>query len=60
MDRFFFCYSARLKRALVANGFSPICTGLNGKSGKKFWLFLGTDELNYYKDNVYQTERDRF
>lgn len=60
MDRFFFCYSPRLKRALIANGFSPICTGYNNRTKKKFWLFLGTQRLNYYKDFVYQTERDRF
>ncbi len=60
MERFFFCYSARLKRALEANGFRYICVGINEKSGAKFWLFLGTDALNDYKDRYYQQERDKF
>lgn len=59
-QRLFFCYSERLKRALVSNGFKPICTGINIKSNAIFWLFWGTQELNYYKDNLYQKERDRF
>lgn len=58
--RYFYCYSARLKKALTANGFRPICMGINGKSHKKFWLFEGTDELNNYKDNVYPNEKDYF
>ena len=60
MDRFFFCYSPRLKRALTANGFRYICTGFNEQTQAKFWLYVGTDELNDYKDRFYQQERDQF
>lgn len=60
MERLFFCYSHRFKRALVANGFTPIGTGLNRNTGNIFWLFWGTPEFNHYKDCVYQNERDKF
>lgn len=60
MERFFFCYSARLKRALDANGFRYICVGLNERTGSKFWLYAGTDALNEYKDKLYQLQRDQF
>ena len=60
MERLFFCYSERLKRALLANGFQPICTGLHVKTLDRFWLFFGTQELNYYKDYIYQSERDKY
>lgn len=56
----FFCYSDRLKRALTANGFKYICVGLNVETNTKFWLFWGTHELNDYKENQYQKERDLF
>ena len=57
--RLFFCYSKRLKRALVANGFKPICVGINQNTNALFWLFWG-DEIQNYKDNIYPTERDKF
>lgn len=60
MERFFFCYSSRLKRALESHGFHYVCVGLNERTGAKFWLYIGTDELNDYKDRLYQHERDKF
>lgn len=60
MDRLFFCYSPRLKRALEAHGFNYICVGINERTQTKFWLYEGTDELNYYKDYLYQKDRDDF
>lgn len=60
MERFFFCYSARLKRALESHGFQYVCVGINERTQGKFWLFVGTPELNYYKDHLYQEERDKF
>ena len=60
MERFFFCYSVRLKRALESNGFRYICVGINEHTNAKFWLYVGTPELNYYKDYLYQKERDKF
>nr|DAQ86963.1 MAG TPA: hypothetical protein [Caudoviricetes sp.] len=44
--KLFFCYSRRLKRALVANGFIPICTGINERTNNKFWLF-GAKKFNF-------------
>jgi hypothetical protein len=33
---------------------------MNERSGETFWLYEGTQELNYFKDNVYQDVRDQF
>lgn len=60
MKKYFYCYSSRLKRALVHNGFHYVCVGLNCRTNTKFWLFEATEELNDYKDRVYQTERDEY
>ena len=60
MEKYFFCYSNRLYKALIANGFKPICVALNCRTHGKFWLFVGTDELNEYKNNKYQNERDKY
>ena len=60
MKSYFYCYSPRLKRALLAHGFSYICTGINQKSNTIFWLCEGSEELNDYKNNYYQAERDKF
>lgn len=60
MERYFYCYSPRLKNALVANGFRYICVGINEKENSKFWLFEGTDELNAFKNEVYQKARDQY
>ena len=58
--RYFYCYSERMKRALMDNGFYYIETGYNRNSNKPYWVFEGTEELNYYKDFVYQSERDNY
>lgn len=58
--KMFFCYSERLHKAFKDNGFSYICIGFNQNTGSKFWLYEGTQELNYYKDYVYPKERDKF
>ena len=60
MAKYFYCYSSRLQRAFYANGFKPICTGINTKSGSTFWLYESSDELNAYKNNVYPLERDKY
>lgn len=60
MKKYFYCYSNRMKKALIQNGFNYVCVGLNCKTHTKFWLFEATEELNYYKDHVYQTERDKY
>ena len=58
--RLFYCYSKRMKTALVDNGFYYIDVKFYEDTGKYCWIFEGTDELNYYKDSVYQTERDKY
>ena len=59
MEKYFYCYSARLKNALTNNGFKPICSALNKNSKAEFWLFLGTEELNKYKNETYPTTRGK-
>lgn len=59
MNKLFFCYSHRLYKALKANGFKPVFTGYT-KANKLVYIYFGTQELNEYKDNIYQLERDRF
>jgi hypothetical protein len=58
--KIFYCYSGRLMRALYNNGFRIISTGINPKTKSFYWCFIGSDILNYYKDNLYQKERDKF
>lgn len=59
-EKYFYCYSERLAKALLANGFKHIRVGINKNTNAKFYLFLGTKELNDYKNNKYQEERDKF
>lgn len=56
----FFCYSERLKNALYYNGFRIVEQGFNKKTNSKYWIFIGSEILNYYKDTIYQNERDKF
>ena len=60
MNKFFYCYSERLKNALLANGFKYVCEGINKNTKSRFYLFVGTEELNNYKNKLYQIERDKF
>ena len=59
MYKLFYCYSSRLDKALRKNGFQPVFKGYTTKNHKVV-IYLGTEELNYYKDNIYQLERDLF
>ena len=56
----FYCYSERFKNALYINGFRIIEFGFNYKTNSQYWVFIGSEILNYYKDNLYQKERDLF
>lgn len=58
--RIFYCYSKRLHKALYENGFRVISVGVNPKTKSYFWCFVGSEVLNYYKDKLYQKERDKF
>ena len=57
--KLFYCYSQRLKRALDANGFTPVFIGYTLQY-KLVYVYIGTKEFNDYKNSRYQTERDRF
>lgn len=58
--KLFYCYSKRLKRALLANGFRIISSNVNPNTKAKYWIFIGSDILNQYKNKIYQNERDKF
>lgn len=47
-------------RACVFNGFHVIRQGVNERTGATYWVFIGSEVFNYYKDNLYQLERDNF
>lgn len=59
-QKLFYCYSERFMRACVYNGFRIIRHGVNPDTGADYWVFIGSEIFNYYKDNLYQLERDRF
>lgn len=59
-QKLFYCYSERFMRACVYNGFRIIRHGVNPGTGADYWVFIGSEVFNYYKDNLYQLERDRF
>ena len=47
MNRCFYCYSYPLKEFLLQNGLTSIVAGLHPKTNKKYWVFEGTEQLNY-------------
>lgn len=59
-QKLFYCYSERFMRACVYNGFRIIRHGVNPGTGADYWVFIGSEVFNYYKDNLYQLERDDF
>ena len=59
-QKLFYCYSERFMRACVYNGFRIIRHGVNPDTGAGYWGFIGSEIFNYYKDNLYQLERDKF
>ncbi len=58
--RKFYCYSTRLRDALIDHGFTPIGYGVNPNSDAPFWIFDGTEEMNAYKNGQYQQDRDYY
>jgi len=58
--KYFYCYSERFKKALCASGFYIIREGFNKNTNSKYWVFIGSDAFNYYKNNIYQKERDKY
>ena len=56
----FFCYSHRLKRALVEHGFKVYYIGYNYNTQSFSYAFLTTDKLQNFKQNIYPILRDRY
>ena len=46
MDRFFYCYSVRLKKFLMDNGLRYDVVAVNKNSGRTFWTFKRDDKLD--------------
>ena len=44
--KYYYCYSYPQKEFLKQNGQKYITSATNETTGKRFWLFEGTDELN--------------
>lgn len=45
-QRYFKCYSWRLKNFISAHGIYPISSGVNGQTNKVYHLYEMTDELS--------------
>lgn len=56
----FFCYSYRLKRALLDYGFKVSYIGYNQNTNSFFYAFLASKELQQFKDEVYPRLRDKY
>lgn len=56
----FYCYSMRLARALIDAGFEPIKLSSNPETQEVYYLFEKTQELMNFKNNVYQSVRDKY
>ena len=50
----------RLARALIDAGFKPINLTSNPKTQQMYYIFELTEQLMHFKDNVYQTVRDKY
>ena len=46
MNRYFYCYSYPLKDFFICNGLNYITAAINQSTGKRYWLFEGTEKLN--------------
>ena len=46
MEKYFYCYSRPLKDFLVENGVQFIMHSIHDKTGKKFWVFISSEQLN--------------
>ena len=56
----FNCYSMRLARALIDAGFEPISLTSNPKTQQMYYIFALTEQLMHFKNNIYQTVRDKY
>jgi len=55
LDKIFYCYSKPLKDFLIENNERFIVKSIHEKTGKKYWVFIGTKKLN----NLLTVWRDR-
>lgn len=44
--KFYSCYSINMLRFIKAHSIKPVSKGVNGNTGKTFWVFETTDELS--------------
>lgn len=50
----------RLARALIDAGFKPISLNSNPRNKDMYYIFEATEQLMYFKNNIYQTVRDKY
>lgn len=46
MEKPFFCYSYPLKEHFIKNGLRYITAAINQSTGKRYWLFEGSEQLD--------------
>ena len=46
MEKPFFCYSYYLKEYFCKNGLRYITASINQSTGKRYWLFEGSEKLD--------------
>lgn len=44
--RYYYCYSYPQKEFLINRGLRYITAAINQSTGKRYWLFEGTEKLN--------------
>lgn len=45
--RYYYCYSYPQKEFLINSGLRYIVAAINQSTGKRYWLFEGTEKLNF-------------
>lgn len=50
MEKYFYCYSRPLKEFLVEHNVDFIMHSVHDKTGKKFWVFTSSEQLNKLLD----------
>lgn len=50
MEKYFYCYSRPLKEFLVEHDIDFIMHSVHDKTGKKFWVFASSKQLNELLD----------
>lgn len=50
MEKYFYCYSYPLKEFLLKNKQQSILHAIHPKTKRKYWVFVGTEQLNKLLD----------